>query len=124
MTGRRNKINRYALYYAYMSFTYIRGISGLVFTTRYGTGMEPRNYNRLFNESTDVTGLNQYTPHSLRHTAIDLMKRKGFDYEAMQAYVGHRVQGATGEYMTRLLEVAKDELVKVEEVHKEILGIK
>ena len=94
-----------------------------MFTTIYGTSLEQRNYNRLFDKLKATTGLTQYSPHSLRHTAIDLMKSKRFDYETMQAYVGHSIPGATAEYMTRLLDDAKKEVDIMEGVHKEILGI-
>ena len=69
------------------------------------------------------TGLIEYTPHSLRHTAIELMKRHKFDYEIMQVYIGHKIPGVTAEYLTRLMELAGEELLKVEGVYKEILGI-
>jgi integrase len=96
---------------------------GLVFTTRFGTGLEPRNYNRLFDAVMEKTKIEGYSPHSLRHTANDLMKASRIDSEVRQAYVGHRIPGVTVDYMTRILETARPDIEMMDPVYKEILGI-
>lgn len=96
---------------------------GFVFTTIYGTALEPRNYNRLFDKIKVSLNLQQYHPHSLRHTAIEIMKSRKFDYEIMRYYIGHNNPDITGEYLTRLKEGINEELAKVESIYKEILEL-
>jgi len=82
---------------------------GFVFTTRYGTPVEPRCYNKIFDGVKEKVGFEKYTPHSLRHTGIELMKNKRFDYTALQFYVGHKNPDITGTYLTRLKDLAREE---------------
>ena len=70
-------------------------------------------------ERAEVQGIH---PHSLRHTFIELAKLNGFDYQALQAYVGHSNKDIIGTYLTRLQMLAGNELVKVEPVFREIIG--
>ncbi|WP_278190680.1 site-specific integrase [Streptomyces spinosisporus] len=47
--------------------------SDLVFTTRYGTPVEPRNFNREFNRRSDRAGVRRIRVHDTRHTCASLL---------------------------------------------------
>ncbi|WP_203609994.1 hypothetical protein [Streptomyces sp. SID8111] len=47
--------------------------SDLVFTTRYGTPVEPRNFTREFNRRCDHVGVRQIRVHDTRHTCASLL---------------------------------------------------
>ncbi|MFE5741131.1 site-specific integrase [Streptomyces celluloflavus] len=47
--------------------------SGFVFTTRYGTPIEPRNFNREFAARTDKAGVRRIRLHDTRHTCGSLL---------------------------------------------------
>ncbi|MFK4145619.1 site-specific integrase [Streptomyces sp. NPDC004065] len=47
--------------------------SDLVFTTRYGTPVEPRNFTREFNRRCDRAGVRQIRVHDTRHTCASLL---------------------------------------------------
>lgn len=64
--------------------------SDLVFTTRMGTPMEPRNVARLFQVTMmPGAGIASRGIHQLRHTAITTMLRRNVPIKAVQHFAGH-----------------------------------
>ena len=45
----------------------------LIFTTRYGTPIEPRNFNRFWDRRCDLAGVRRITVHGARHTCGTLL---------------------------------------------------
>jgi integrase len=63
--------------------------SDLVFTTRYGTPIEPRNLNRSFAVLCKNAGLRQVRLHDLRHTCASLLHEQGADARTIMEVLGH-----------------------------------
>ncbi|MEU9794876.1 site-specific integrase [Streptomyces sparsogenes] len=61
----------------------------LVFTTRYGTPIEPRNLNRAFTLLCDKAGVRRVRFHDLRHTCASLLHEKGADARMIMEVLGH-----------------------------------
>jgi len=61
----------------------------LVFTTRYGTPIEPRNFVRSFWRICGSQGLRVIKVHHLRHTAATLLKELGVPARDAQLILGH-----------------------------------
>jgi integrase len=51
--------------------------TGLVFTTKTGRPIEPRNLVRSFTRVCDDNGIRRIRVHALRHTAASLLKKLG-----------------------------------------------
>ncbi|HEX8510354.1 MAG TPA: tyrosine-type recombinase/integrase [Propionibacteriaceae bacterium] len=62
---------------------------GLVFTTRYGTPLSPRNDYRSFRQITEGAGLRRVRLHDLRHTAASLMLAQGVTARTIMETLGH-----------------------------------
>lgn len=67
----------------------------LVFTTHFGTPINPSNLRRDFSQLTALAGLGHWTPNELRHTAVSLLSADGLPLERIADVVGH-----TGTRMT------------------------
>jgi integrase len=63
--------------------------NGLVFTTRTGRPIEPRNLVRSFRRICDASGLRVISLHHLRHTAATLLKNLGVPARDAQIILGH-----------------------------------
>ncbi|MEU3736554.1 site-specific integrase [Streptomyces sp. NPDC032198] len=63
--------------------------SGLVFTTRNGTPIEPRNLNRAFKPLSNRTGIRQVRFHDLRRTCASLLHEQGADARTIMEVLGH-----------------------------------
>ena len=62
---------------------------GLVFTTRNGTPIEPRNLNRSFEALCIRTGVRKVRFHDLRHTCASLLHEQGADARMIMEVLGH-----------------------------------
>lgn len=63
---------------------------GSIFTTRYGTRIEPRNMLRSFRRIADKAGVGKHlTPHSLRHTVTTALIDEGTPLPAVTEFMGH-----------------------------------
>ncbi|MET7762412.1 site-specific integrase [Streptomyces sp. NPDC005393] len=65
------------------------GGSDLVFTTKNGTPIEPRNLNRSFTLLCDKAGVRRVRFHDLRHTCASLLHEKGADARMIMEVLGH-----------------------------------
>ncbi|WP_086708782.1 site-specific integrase [Streptomyces antimycoticus] len=63
--------------------------SDLVFTTKNGTPIEPRNLNRAFILLCDKAGVRRVRFHDLRHTCASLLHEKGADARMIMEVLGH-----------------------------------
>ena len=64
-------------------------VSDLVFTTRNGTPIEPRNLNRAFETLSRRAGIRQVRFHDLRHTCASLLHEQGADARTIMEVLGH-----------------------------------
>lgn len=67
--------------------------SGLVFTTRYGTPLNPANVRRDFRRAIEhADGLNarEWTPRELRHSFVSLLSDSNMPLETISLLVGHK----------------------------------
>jgi integrase len=67
--------------------------TGLVFTSRYGTALNPSNVRRDFRKAIGrVSGLNarQWTPRELRHSFVSLLSDNDMPLETISLLVGHK----------------------------------
>jgi len=77
--------------------------SGLLFCTRIGTALEPRNVSRRFDQLLTVAGLPHSKLHVLRHTAISMLLTAGVDVKTVQAVAGHSTAAMTLDVYGHLL---------------------
>ncbi len=69
--------------------------SGLVFTTRQGGPIEPRNLTRHFHRLLDQAGLPRRRFHDLRHTCASLLLAQGVQARDIMETLGHSRIGTT-----------------------------
>ncbi|MGH3868691.1 MAG: tyrosine-type recombinase/integrase [Pseudonocardiaceae bacterium] len=83
--------------------------SGLVFTTRKGTPIEPRNINRTFDVLVARAGVTRIRFHDLRHSCATLLFAQGVELQMIQDLLGHSSIGVTSAiYVDVLREVQRD----------------
>ncbi|MFI7245450.1 tyrosine-type recombinase/integrase [Streptomyces qinglanensis] len=63
--------------------------SDLVFTTKKGTPIEPRNLNRSFTALCDRAKVRHVRFHDLRHTCASLLHEQGADARMIMEVLGH-----------------------------------
>jgi integrase len=73
---------------------------GLVFTTRTGRPVEPRNLVRSFHRICSAHGLRPIAVHHLRHTTATLLKNLGVPARDVQIILGHSRLAVTLEIYT------------------------
>ena len=62
---------------------------GLLFTTKIGTPIEPRNLNRHFDQLCERAGVRRIRVHDLRHSCATLLYDQGVPIERIQDVLGH-----------------------------------
>lgn len=63
--------------------------TGFIFTTSFGTPIDPRNLNRDFALVCRRAGLDHWHPHELRHSAASLMLASGVKLQVVSEVLGH-----------------------------------
>ncbi|MEU7317637.1 site-specific integrase [Streptomyces sp. NPDC007083] len=63
--------------------------SGLIFTTKNGTPIEPRNLNRSFQALSARAGVRKVRFHDLRHTCASLLHEQGASARTIMQLLGH-----------------------------------
>ena len=81
--------------------------NGLVFTTRTGRPVEPRNFVRSFRRICDEHGIRVITVHHVRHTVASLLKDLRVPARDAQAILGHTRISTTLEIYTDTADAAK-----------------
>ncbi|MFI7308091.1 tyrosine recombinase XerC [Streptomyces hygroscopicus] len=64
--------------------------SDFVFSTRYGTPIEPRNLNRSFADRSVRAGIRRIRPHDTRHTCTSLLAALDVHPRVAMQIFGHR----------------------------------
>jgi integrase len=81
--------------------------TGLIFTTRTGRPVEPRNLVRSFARICDSNGIRRIRVHTLRHTTASLLKQLGVPARDTQVILGHAHATTTQQIYTHVDEVAR-----------------
>jgi integrase len=81
--------------------------TGLVFTTRTGRPVEPRNLVRAFGRICDNSGIRKIRVHALRHTTASLLKDLGVPARDAQMILGHAHISTTQQIYTHVDEAAR-----------------
>lgn len=88
--------------------------TGLVFTTRTGLLVEPRNLNRSFYRICDGNGIRRVKVHALRHTTASLLKALGVPAKDAQVILGHAHASTTNQIYTHVDQAAmRDAITKL-----------
>ena len=83
--------------------------TGLVFTTRTGRPVEPRNLVRSFARICDQGGVRKIRVHAVRHTTASLLKDLGIPARDAQIILGHAHISTTQQIYTHVDETARRE---------------
>ncbi len=90
--------------------------TNLVFTTRIGTTLDPRNMQRSFHTIANKCNLKDVSIHSLRHTFASRGLEKGVELKVMQEILGHSSIKITADLYTHVLPDTKaKEIIKLED---------
>jgi integrase len=81
--------------------------TGLVFTTSLGTILNPNNVNRTIARICDTAGLQRFSSHTGRHTAISHALRDGQKLEVISALAGHARPSITADLYRTVFESEK-----------------
>jgi integrase len=81
--------------------------TGLVFTTRTGRPIEPRNLVRSFARICDHGGTRKISVHTIRHTTASLLKELGVPPRDAQIILGHANFSTTQQIYTHVDEAAR-----------------
>lgn len=77
---------------------------GLVFTTRFGTALEPRNVNRAWEKVCKRAGVRYIKPHDLRHACGSYLVHAGVDLKSVQDALRHARLSTTTRFYLHALE--------------------
>lgn len=80
---------------------------GLVFTTRFGTAIEPRNVNRAWERLCERAGTPGIRLHDLRHACASYALAKGADSKAVQQMLRHAQLSTTELYLHAVEDVPR-----------------
>jgi integrase len=88
----------------------------LVFSTRKGGPLDPRNMQRAFGHILQQAGLRGFHIHSLRHTFATRGLESGVELRVMQELLGHSSIKVTADLYTHVLpDVKKDAIMKMKD---------
>jgi integrase len=85
--------------------------TGLVFTTRTGGPVEPRNFGRSFTRICDHESVRKIRLRAFRHTTASLLKDLGVPARDAQAILGHSHISTTQQIYTHVDEAARRDAV-------------
>jgi integrase len=88
---------------------------GLVFTTRYGTPISPRNLVRSFKALLQRAGLPDMRFHDLRHSCASLLAAQGVPARVAMEVLGHASIQTTQNIYTHVFDDAKRQAADVME---------
>ena len=89
--------------------------NNLVFSTKNGTLIDPTNFNRSLKRALKNSGLEDVTPHTLRHSFATRCLEGGSSLKALQEFLGHSSIVLTGNvYSHALPEYKRNEIKKIE----------
>ena len=79
----------------------------LVFTTRVGTAIEPRNINRQWEKVCTAAGTRQVRVHDLRHACATILLSRGVDLKTVSGTLRHARVATTEVYLHMLEDVQR-----------------
>ncbi|MHB1431771.1 MAG: tyrosine-type recombinase/integrase [Streptosporangiaceae bacterium] len=79
----------------------------MVFTTRTGRPVEPRNLVRSFTRICEASGICRIRVHAIRHTTASLLKALGVPARDAQVILGHAHISTTQQIYTHVDEAAR-----------------
>lgn len=94
--------------------------SGLVFTTEFGTRVNPRNALRAMYAAAKAAGLDDVCVHTLRHSAATAMLENGVNLKAVSALLGHAEIGTTANLYGH---VTDEQARKAMETLSDVIGL-
>lgn len=80
---------------------------GLVFTTPFGTPVDPRNFSRLVNQLCIKAGVGHWSTHELRHSCASLLLAQGVPLEVVSETLGHSSIRVTKDVYGHLMAPAR-----------------
>lgn len=87
---------------------------GLVFTTEFGTPIEPRNFNRAFYRIRNKAGLpEEVNLHALRHTYATRLIERGVPMKTAQVFLGHANYQVTADTYSHVTQETETQAVQV-----------
>lgn len=97
----------------------------LVFTTKYGTALSPRNVNRAWERLRDAAGAPEGTRlHDLRHACASYALAGGADSKSVQAYLRHARLSTTELYLHAVQEVPRSAADAMDKVIADLTSLK
>lgn len=85
--------------------------TGLIFTTKTGRPVEPRNLVRSFARICDANGIRRIRVHALRHTTASLLKKLAVPPKDAQVILGHAHISTTQQICTHVDEASKRDAI-------------
>lgn len=86
--------------------------TGLLVTTRYGTELEPRNFNRFWNRRCEAAGVRQITVHDARRTCGSLLADLDVHPRVAMQILRHAQFAITMEIYTQVSSAQTREAIK------------
>ena len=86
-------------------------VQDLIFTTRTGSPVEPRNLARSFERISRQAGLRTIRLHDLRHTAATLLKQLGVQPREAMEILGHSRIAVTLEIYTAADDISRRDAI-------------
>lgn len=83
----------------------------MVFPSRAGTYIWPRNLSRSFEQLRDKLDLNHISPHALRHTFASRLLELGEDMKVIQELLGHSKYGTTADIYAHVADKLKRQAI-------------
>ncbi len=77
--------------------------TGLIFTSSFGTGLEPKALTQHFNKLLAAAGLGHHRLHDLRHSCATLLLAEGVDLRVIMETLGHSQISTTADIYTHVL---------------------
>jgi integrase len=84
----------------------------LVFTTRIGTPLHPRNVHHGFTRLVEQAGLPRIRIHDLRHSCATLLLESGVDLKVVSALLGHSQLSVTADYYAHVRQALAADAIR------------
>jgi integrase len=88
----------------------------LLFCTRHGRALEPRNVTRRWHQLLAAAGITRTKLHAARHTVVSILLREGTDIHAVSAMAGHSRASFTVDTYGHLMSAPSVTATKMGEV--------
>jgi site-specific recombinase XerD len=96
---------------------------GLIFATRFGTALEPRNVNRSWDAMCERAGVPGARLHDLRHACASYALAKGADSKSVQQMLRHAQLATTELYLHAVQDVPRAAADAIDEAIDELRAL-